>query len=252
MSIETESAPVPLTGNNLLEQGEFTMFTRTEYRLEFAPKCEESDWLAEMRKLFATMDGTEQMRKRLICYIADGLGFGEAKFGERYSQALPDFAEALGISLHRLKNLVSMYQQLPDEGRAINIEPAFVEIVAIKSIPDADKVRLLNEAKDDGLTVSDFKKVVASEAIEKGWKKKKKAKVNAVGKNPEKVIADKADPEGIRHMLHAVADFLDDESRFKREQWEDLEYLDKLWGPDLKRMVRATKRLVMNGGHAKK
>lgn len=241
---------LPSTGSNILEQGEFLLFTRTEYTLTFVPNCPEEAWLAEMRKHFNIFEGMEHGRRRLLCYISDGLKFGEYAYGEKYSQAISEAVAFLKIGRKTTEKLVAMYQQLPAEARAIEVSETHFEVVAIKAIPDSEKVRLLNNAKDEGLTVSEFKKIVNEEAAEKGWKKRKPKKVNSEGKTPEIIVADKNDTEGMRHMLHAVADFLEVPERFSREQW-NLESL-KMWETDLKRIAKAAKRLVFNGGHKKK
>lgn len=242
-----ETASAPSTGSGLLEQGEFPLFTRTEYSLIFVPSCPEEDWLAEMRKLFNIYEGMTEGRRRALCYIADGLKFGEAAYGEKYAQAISEVSAALAIENKTVEKLVAMYQQLPPEARELDVSETMFEVVAIKAIPDLEKVRLLTEAKEAALTVSEFKKKVNEDAVVHGWKKRKPKKQNPEGKTPEVVIADKNDTEGIRHMLHTVADFLDAPERFSRDDW-DLDAL-KMWEEDLKRVFRAAKRLILNGGH---
>lgn len=233
-----------------LAQGEFDYGSKTQYTLTFNPSVTQEAWLGEMKRLFDTYESILEGRRRILCYLADGLRFGAAKWPEEYAQAIETAAAWLNVEQKTVQNLVAIYEHMPEAARQLEVSDSHMAVVAIKGVPDAGKIELLTMAKEEKLSVADFKKKANEIMVESGWKKAPKAKkTNPDGKPVEKVVVDVNDFEGMLHMINTVATFLNDPERFARDSW-NLDTLAK-WEPGLKDIARATKRLVGNGGHAK-
>ena len=80
--------------------------------------------------------------------IGDALVFGEARFGEKYSQAM----EVTGLSYQSLANMVWVAKHVPLANRIANLSWTHHRVVA--SVEPADQLPLLAMALDQGLSAT--------------------------------------------------------------------------------------------------
>ena len=89
-------------------------------------------------------------------WIAALLAYGESRheWREKLSQA----AALTGLTHKTLENLVSMYRKLSP--KALAVAPSLGHMDAVTSFPAAEQEALLEQARDEELTVLEFRRVV--------------------------------------------------------------------------------------------
>lgn len=100
---------------------------------------------------FAAMTWVQQVEKASPFWIGDLLSFGEAAYGEKYSQAV----EATGHKASYLMNVASVASKIPVERRHPDLSFAHHQDVA--ALPEAEQEQWLDKAQEEDWTSKDLR-----------------------------------------------------------------------------------------------
>jgi hypothetical protein len=113
----------------------------TSVGLTFATDLQFDEWMSLMETL-------TRMETAFQFAIGDALIWGEARYGERYSQAM----EATGLTYQALANMVWVARKVPIQNRKEGLSWTHHRVVA--SVEPDDQPGLLNMALEQGLSAT--------------------------------------------------------------------------------------------------
>lgn len=113
----------------------------TSVGLTFASDLQFDEWMSLMETL-------TRMETAFQFAIGDALIWGEARYGERYSQAM----EATGLTYQALANMVWVSRKVPIQNRREGLSWTHHRVVA--SVETEDQPGLLNMAAEQGLSAT--------------------------------------------------------------------------------------------------
>jgi len=118
-------------------------FNLTEIGLTITGDLEYDEWFDLMRTLV-------RLETAFQFAIGDALLFGEARYGEKYAQAM----EATGLSYQALANMVWVARKVPMQHR--NAELSWTHHRVVASVDGADQTGLLEMAQSQGMSATDL------------------------------------------------------------------------------------------------
>ena len=126
--------------NALIQTGNVNL---TDVGLTFNGDLQYDEWIDLMRMLV-------KLETAFQFAIGDALVFGEARYGEKYSQVM----EVTQLSYQALANMVWVAKKVPIANRHADLSWTHHRVVA--SVDGADQQGLLSMAKEQGLSAADL------------------------------------------------------------------------------------------------
>lgn len=117
--------------------------TLTEIGLTITGEMQYDEWVDLMRTLV-------RLETAFQFAIGDALIFGEARYGEKYSQAM----DATGLSYQSLANMVWVAKKVPIGNRKSDL--SWTHHRAVASVDQCDQSGLLDMAKTNGMSAVDL------------------------------------------------------------------------------------------------
>lgn len=100
-----------------------------------------------------------ELNKRMQWWIGDWLNFGEAQYGEKYSQAM----DATELDYGSLRNIASVARKFPPKYRNPNVTFSHHAVLTTLELDDAKNV--LKKIEEHGLTVKETREILKKNGI---------------------------------------------------------------------------------------
>lgn len=146
---------------SILDQGEFQNFSVSEHGITFKQETPQEDWLKAVQSLCGMYEGTELARQRTLMLLADALNFGEASYGESFSQAIDSTRQALGLTPKTIANAQWTYKRIEPARRRSGISLGHYSVLA--SLNPEEQEKYFDQIETHHLTVQSLKETVAED-----------------------------------------------------------------------------------------
>lgn len=212
-----------------MTQGGFEFYTVMERGIAFKPNVPQQVWLDAVEKICAMFEGAEMTKQRALMMLADAMNYGEAEYGEMYSQAINGLRSALGLTPKTIANAQWVYKKIHPYQRRDELTLAHYSLIAAFD-PNEQEVFIAKALEDPQhtLTVKELK-----EAVIEAHPKTSKGKTR-------KAVIDLKSEEGLHHAMEKVGEWL-------TEQAKDKVMLKAKWKAVLFPAYQAYRRIVDKG-----
>lgn len=218
----------------MAQQIAFEFFELNEKGATFKPETPENVWGELMVASFTAHDTLEEKLALVKTRIADGCNFGEAVYGERWSQVLPAIRAHYGITEKKLSTLMWIFRNVAPERRRLHtLTITHLEIVA-KLTPE-EQEKWLSKAEKEEWTTQTLKDEV--KAVHG------KPRVTAPSHDPEDEDEEEVTEGQANEALATATRFFRqmEKAHGSSQNWSGREK-DK-WKPVLKKLAGVARRL---------
>ncbi len=183
-SIELMNREITIT--DVMQQGEFQFFKIHSNGIAFSEECPEDHWIEVTKQALNGLEQSGITHCRMMAKVADCINFGEAKFGDRHSQALDATRGYLKYNEKTVANACWVFSKIEESRRRVDTL-SLSHHEAVAKLPPEEQNEFLEKAEAEALSVSALK----DEIKEKHPGKKK----TVTSKKGNKSASDKAPTE---------------------------------------------------------
>jgi hypothetical protein len=196
----------------ILTVGKFEFYAVSETGMSFVPETPRAQWIDAVKRLTHFYEGSAMAKERCLMLLADALNFGEAAYGEDYTQAVDGMRQALGLSPKTISNAKWAFGKIDVSLRKEGITLHHYNLIA--ALEPGEQARFIDEAIQKQMTIRELRDEIAV-----AHPKTKRGKTRAT----KTLIVDLESEEGLLHAQVKISEWLLEQAKNKvklRAAWK--------------------------------